>query len=292
MMIIVKTPATSANISVGYDCLGLAVNLYTTVSFSSNSEPLKITGVEEKYQNENNLVYQAFAKTCQKLKQPIPNLDINIKSDIPISRGLGSSAACIVSGIKGANIWFNNQLNNEEILEIATEMEGHPDNVAPAIYGGLCMSFIDQNQHSRVVNYPINENLLFYTIIPDFKINTHEARSVLPTKLSYADATNQISHSLYLIESFKTGNLNNLREAMHDKMHEPFRKKLINNFNEVSRICDTIENGLYISGSGSTMMGISDSQQKRTQAIESLSYEFNNWQIKTIEIDFNGATLQ
>ncbi|MCF6515363.1 homoserine kinase [Lactobacillus sp. S2-2] len=291
-MITIKTPATSANLSVGYDCLGLAVNLYTTVTFSSNLEPLEITGVEEKYQNENNLIYRAFAKTCQKLSQIIPNLKINIQSDIPISRGLGSSAACIVSGIKGANAWFDNPLNNEEILEIATEMEGHPDNVAPAIYGGLCMSFIDQNQHSRVVNYPINDNLLFYTIIPDFKISTHEAISVLPTELSYADATNQISHSLYLIESFRTGNLNNLREAMHDKMHEPFRKKLIENYDEVSIICDTIENGLYISGSGSTMMGIADSQQKRTQAIKQLSSKFKNWKINPVEIDFNGAILQ
>lgn len=291
-MITIKTPATSANLSVGYDCLGLAVNLYTTVTFSSNLEPLKITGVEEKYQNENNLIYRAFAKTCQKLNQIIPNLKINIQSDIPISRGLGSSAACIVSGIKGANAWFDNPLTNEEILEIATEMEGHPDNVAPAIYGGLCMSFIDQNQHSRVLNYPINDNLLFYTIIPDFKISTHEARSVLPIELSYADATNQISHSLYLIESFRTGNLSDLREAMHDKMHEPFRKKLIENYDEVSIICDTIENGFYISGSGSTMMGIADSKQKRTQAIKQLSSKFKNWNINPIKIDFNGAILQ
>lgn len=291
-MITVKTPATSANISVGYDCLGLAVNLYTTVSFSSSLHSLKITGVDERYQNENNLIYRAFVKTCQKLKQPIPNLLINIKSDIPISRGLGSSAACIVSGIKGANAWFHEPLNNEAILAIATEMEGHPDNVAPAIYGGLCMSFIDQNQHSRLVKYPINENFLFYAIIPDFKISTHEARAVLPTKLSYSAATNQISHSLYLIESFKTGNLSDLKEAMHDEMHEPFRKKLIDNYDDVRQICDTIDNGLYISGSGSTMMGIADSKRKRTQAINKLMHKYHNWQIKPIEIDFNGATSQ
>ena len=141
-MIKITVPATTANIGCGFDSLGMALSLYSTFTFDQNDK-FVITGCPEKYQNEDNLVITSYKKVFHKLNKEIIPVKLHIESQIPVSRGLGSSASCIVAGIWAANCILNHPLTKEECLTIATEIEGHPDNVAPAIYGNLCASFMD-----------------------------------------------------------------------------------------------------------------------------------------------------
>ncbi|MHA8111226.1 homoserine kinase [Lactobacillaceae bacterium Melli_B4] len=291
-MIKVIVPATSANLAVGFDCIGLAVDMQSTFTFEvNNHQHLSIDGCPTEFQNESNLVYQAFKKLCEQIDQTVPDIHITIQSDVPVSRGLGSSATCIVGGLAGANQWFNAPLSNHQLLEIATEMEGHPDNVAPAILGGLCMAFVDSNQEVQVIKYPVSNQLEFLAIIPDFKVSTADARSVLPKQMSYADVTHQVSHSLLMTSALSTGNLDQLHEAMDDRMHEPFRAQLIEPFNQVKALCERLNAVLYISGSGSTLMAITDNDQNRNQLMKKLHQQFPKWRIQPVQVDPDGVKV-
>src|SRR6056297_2429809 len=137
----IKTPATSANIGPGFDTLGLALNKYNYVSFKIDKEKFKITGKDKRFLNEDNLIYKSFRETEKIYKKNPKNINIDIKSYIPQSRGLGSSASCVVSGVLGAMLIHDINITKKDILKIATKIEGHPDNVAPCIYGGLTASF-------------------------------------------------------------------------------------------------------------------------------------------------------
>ncbi|MBW1606028.1 homoserine kinase [Lactobacillus sp. Sy-1] len=288
-MIKVTVPATSANLSVGFDCIGIAVTMHSTFTFSKNpDQQLSISGCPVDFQNADNLVYKGFKAVCDFLAVPVPAVKINIQSDVPVSRGLGSSAVCIVGGLAGANQWFDNQLSNEQLLAIATKMEGHPDNVAPAIYGGLCMAFVDSNSQVQVVKYPVNDEYQFTAIIPNFKISTADARRVLPAEMSYADVTHQVSHSMLMTHAISTGNISQLGEAMDDRMHEPFRQKLINHFDRVKAICNQLAAVLYVSGSGSTMMAITNAPDKQQQLRLTLEDEFPEWTVKAVKVDNDG----
>lgn len=145
-MIKVRVPATSANLGVGYDCMGLAIRRYATVTFEVIAHGLEILGCEEAYCNEDNLFYQAFLEGLKYMNETVPGIRITVDTDIPYARGLGSSATCIVAGLAGANALFQNRMNRYELFDLATRMEGHPDNIAPAIFGGLCVSFMEEGK--------------------------------------------------------------------------------------------------------------------------------------------------
>ena len=190
-MIKVKVPATSANLGPGFDTLGLALNLYNTYYFEETTEGLEITGCHESYNNESNLVYSSFMKTLDIVGYSLKGgLKIHIESNIPLSRGLGSSASCIVGGIKGANILAGSPLSDDEIIEWATSIEGHPDNIAPAVLGGLVTSIMEDGKvlHNKI---KVVYGLKFLALIPDFTL------SQLPGKLS----RNQTKKSWTLILS-------------------------------------------------------------------------------------------
>ncbi len=291
-MIKIKVPATSANVSVGFDTLGLAVAIYSTFIFSESSSKLEITGTDSKFQNANNLVYKAFVRGCEYLEQPVPNVKIEIDSDVPVSRGLGSSAVCIVAGLKAASEWFGGKLSDDELVVLATKMEGHPDNVVPAILGGLQLSFLDDNNHPQLVSYQVSDNLNFVTLIPDYQVSTDEAREALPTSLSYQDAVHQVSHFGMLIHGIENGNLNELRMGMDDRMHEPYRAKLIPDYSTVQELVKNSNGALYISGSGSTMMAVLSNSEDSNQLIDAAKRKFPNWRVESVMIDNAGVTSE
>jgi len=289
-MIKIKVPATSANIGVGFDCMGLAVSLYSTATFEPSSQELEITGCPEEFQNKQNLIYQAFVKGCQFLDQPIPNVKITIENQIPISRGLGSSAFCIVSGLAGANAWFGNSLSKEQLLDLATQIEGHPDNVSPAIFGKLGVSFIDENDDVQTVHFDVSHNLHFVAMIPDYQVSTEKARQILPTEMSYSEAIYQIGHAVALSKALELGNLSLIRSAIVDKMHEPFRSQLIPDYQAVKNICETNSGLMYISGSGSTLMAITDNETSARSIIAAIKKSLPNWETHHLNIDTVGVT--
>lgn len=289
-MIRIKVPATSANIGVGFDSLGLAVSFYGVIDFDNSNKKLEISGCPKKYQNNNNLIYRSFVKACQYLDKDIPDLKISINNNIPIARGLGSSAVCIVAGLKGASAWFEDALSNEEILNLATEIEGHPDNVSPAIYGSLCAS-INHNGDIQVAHYQVSKSLNFVAMIPDYPISTEDAREVLPNTMSYAEAIYQIGHLGVLLKALELGDMKMIHSAIIDKMHEPYRKKLIPDYEQVAKICAEEDVILYISGSGSTLMAITQDDQI-DELFDKISNKFPSWEIKPLTVDTKGATVE
>ena len=288
-MIKISVPATSANLGVGFDCLGLAVSLYSTASFEPNDVKLTISGCAPKYQSEDNLIYRAFVKGCQFLQKDVPNVKITIDNHIPISRGLGSSAFCIVAGLMGADAWFDGGLSKEQLLDLATEIEGHPDNVSPAIYGNLGASFIDGND-VQTAHFKVASDLHFVALIPDYQVSTEKARQILPKEMSYQTAIYQIGHAVALSKAFEIGDLELIKSAIVDKMHEPYRSQLISDYQAAKEICQDNAGVMYISGSGSTMMAITTDGDAADKIISNIKKSFLNWETHHLSVDTKGAT--
>ena len=279
-MIKIKVPATSANLGVGFDTLGVALNIYNTF-YVEESDKLIIEGVDEKYCNSDNLFVVAFNETLKRLNVSM-NVYVKMESDIPISRGLGSSASLIVAGSLAANILNNNMLSMEEIFDICTKLEGHPDNIAPALFGGFTASLLHNDKpYTRKIK--VNDKFRFTVLIPDFEVSTHNARTVLPKSISLSDAVSNMSNIVALCFALQDGDSNMLTISNNDKIHEPYRKSLINEFDIVKKEC--LKNGAFtfmISGSGSTCLAISE-DKNLSKKINTTKLS-NKWQIIDCEI--------
>ncbi len=293
-MIKVKVPATSANLGPGFDTLGLALNLYNTFSFEEKLEGLEINGCDPSYANEKNLVYTSMLKTFDKIGYKPKGVRIDMNTDIPISRGLGSSAACILGGVIGANELAKVYLSKEEILDIATEIEGHPDNIAPALFGGLIVSVMkDNNIYYDKIN--IANGIKFVALIPDFTLSTTKAREVLPSTISYKDAVYNVGRVSLLLSALSNGRFELLKVALEDRLHQPYRKKLIPRFDEILNKCYELGClGAYLSGAGPTLMVIiKDNDMSFTIKIKTYLNSINyNWDVKELNLDLDGVSIK
>lgn len=290
-MITVRVPATSANLGPGFDCLGIAFKLYSFFSFKEIPKGLVITGCDEEYQNEKNLVYTSFRKTMDYLNFNVSGIEINIKSDIPVSRGLGSSAACIIGGVMGANAIAGNPLSKEEIFKICNEIEGHPDNIAPGIYGGFTASMVEEGV-PYTVSYDISQKLYFCALIPDFMLSTSEARAVLPEKVPRSDAVYNVSRVAVLLKGLEMGDKTIISKSLSDKLHEKYRSPLIKEYEEVKKICREHGNtAMFISGAGPTIMNITDDANFGKRIEEQIKKLKSNWAMKLLETDTAGAVV-
>jgi len=258
MKIKVSVPATSANIGSGFDALGLAVTLYNTVTFEE-SEVLDISSADGTRipRGESNLVYRSAKGLFEKVGKQIPPLKITQTNPIPMARGLGSSSACIIAGLLGANRMLGDVLNTQ-LLTLATSIEGHPDNVAPALLGGLTSSvFEDGKVYS--VKRNVDETLCFAAIVPDYKLLTEAARAALPKEVSHKDAVYNLSRAALVPAAFCEGRHDLLAIATEDKLHQPYRMPLMPGSKEVfdmARLCGA--KAVYVSGAGSTVMAVAE----------------------------------
>ena len=219
-------PATSANLGPGFDCLGIAWNLYNEISFDLASETV-ITGCDARYQNPENLALRGYEAALQTVGKPISPVRIHFgETGVPVSRGLGSSAALIAGGVLAADALHELHLTRQQMLAIGTQIEGHPDNLAPVFFGGLTAAAA-RNGQVMSVNYPLSDKLHFTALIPDVKLSTHAARSALPDTYPRADAVHNLSGVALLIKALQTGDTELLRFALSDKLHEPYRMPLI-----------------------------------------------------------------
>jgi len=287
--ITVRVPATSANLGPGFDTLGIAYTLYNAFTFEETGDSLIITGCDEKYANKDNLAAHSYYLTLEKYNIPAPKgLKIDIRSEVPISRGLGSSSTLIVGGIIAADRLHNLGLSKEDMLLIATEIEGHPDNVAPAIFGGLCASMVRDGQ-PITVQYDVSSELYFTAVVPDFETSTAEARKVLPETISRLDAVYTVSCLAVLLKAIEKGDTKALKYAFSDKLHEPYRKVMIPGFDEAAQIAyDADACAFIISGSGSTCLAISNFfVGGRLKA--GLAEKFPTWKVLPLGVDKFGA---
>ena len=294
-MVKVQIPATSANIGAGFDSLGLAVSLYNYVSLEE-CEGCQITSEDglDIPLGEDNLVYKSARYLYDLCDRPFRGLRIGQVNNIPLARGLGSSSACIVGGLVGANAMLGEPLRTSDLVNIAATMEGHPDNSTPALLGGLVTAVLDTGK-VYYVKQEIAEDLRFVAIIPDFELKTKFAREALPAEIAHKDGVFNLSRAALMSVSLYSRNYQNLRIAADDRLHQPFRLSLINGAHEVLDL--SYKHGAYasyISGAGSTIMSIiSAGNLEFEEVIRTFLMQsgFSGWKVRTLSIDNHGAKI-
>lgn len=295
-MIEIRIPATSANMGPGFDCLGIALNMYNIFYLEETASGLDITDCDEAFQNKNNLVYTSMQRCFKKINYTPRGIKIKFETSIPVSRGLGSSATCILGGVLGANEIAGNILNKNEILEIATEIEGHPDNVAPALLGGMVISI--KNEVDDKVYYEkikLSKGFKLCALIPNFKLSTVSSRAVLPDKVTYKDCVFNISRASLLIAALGNGSFEQIKIACQDRLHQPYRGILIENYEEIMFQSNKLGSlGVFLSGSGpSIMILLKENDEKFIPLMRQYLTSLNNqWLINELIPDFVGATIK
>ncbi len=287
----IRVPATTANLGPGFDAFGCALNLYTDVTFEETESGLEITGCEEAYTGPDNLAYTAYCAVLSSFSEEVRGLKIHIDAHIPIGRGLGSSAALLVAGAMGANVMRGNRLSTQGLLNITNAMEGHPDNLAPAFYGGLTASMVDSGL-PVTVNFPLHPDWEFLALVPDFEISTTFARSVLPEKLPRADAVYNIAHGAMVLKALELGDEKLLRTAMQDRLHQGYRKSLIQDYDAIEALIRTTGAAFCVSGAGPTLLCITRNpglQEKLAKKLPAITKA--NWQMLPLHIEFQGARV-
>lgn len=227
-MIKIRVPATSANLGPGFDCLGLALDLWNEISFEESGS-LKYhaygEGAEKLNKGTRNLLTKSYAHVFEVCGQKLSGVHIKAENAIPMSSGLGSSAAAIVAGLFGANEMLGKPLSGDDLLKVATETEGHPDNVAPALQGGLVVSVMKKVEIiTRRYDVPA---LTVVIVKPDVEWLTKTARAVLPKSISRGDAVHNIGRTALVVDALRTGDLELLQHVMEDRIHQPYRLRHI-----------------------------------------------------------------
>ena len=287
----IRVPATTANLGPGFDAFGCALSLYTDVTFEETECGLEITGCDEAYTGPDNLAYVSYCAVLASLSEEIRGVKIHIDANIPICRGLGSSAALLVAGAMGANVLRGNRLSTQGLLNITNAMEGHPDNLAPAFYGGLTASMVD-NGLPVTVNFPLHPDWEFLALVPDFNLATSKARSVLPSQLDRADAIYNISHGALVLKALELGDEKLLRTAMQDRIHQPYRKSLIQDYDQIEALVRTTGAAFCLSGAGPTLLCITQDpklEEKLAKKLDSITEA--NWQMLPLHVEFQGAHI-
>ncbi len=291
-MIRVTVPATSANLGIGYDTLGMAVSLYSHFTFD-RADTLTITGCPEEFRNEDNMVYQAFVEALASWgMEPFP-IAVHIETEIPVARGLGSSSSCVVAGIMGAAALTDHAMNRGELVSLAARMEGHPDNVAPAILGAAVCSFTPAGQLPRCLRYDVSDRLRFVTVIPPYEVHTSDARKVVPTEVPLSTAVWQMGRIAGLTRGLETGDTDLIAASNDDRLQEPYRRGLIPDYDDIRRVC--LNGGaatLWISGSGSTLMAVTDDTIVAKFLQVRLREQFPDCETHILTCDREGAQIE
>ncbi|MTB64607.1 homoserine kinase [Streptococcus sp. zg-86] len=265
-------PATSANIGPGFDSVGVALSKYLTIDIV---KPQEEWFVEHDLEFVPSDRYNLLIKTALKVYPDLQPHHVRMTSDIPLARGLGSSSSVIVAGIELANQLANLELTDDEKLRLATEIEGHPDNVAPAIFGNLVISsYVNKKVAKIVTDFP---EASFVAFIPNYPLRTSESRGVLPTQFSSKKAVAASSIANVAIAALLTGDLVEAGKAIEaDMFHEPFRQKLVQEFYPIRQLGHELgAYATYLSGAGPTVMILAskDKEQAIKEAIDSLSLD-------------------
>ena len=289
---IVRVPGSSANLGPGFDCFGIAWQCYNTMEFLP-AEELSITGCPEEFQNRENLAFLGYEAVCRRAGVDADKVSIRfLESEIPVSRGLGSSAALLVAGVAAANALHKLGLSREELLSIAAPLEGHPDNIAPSLLGGLSVSIMEEG---RTVSrpFPVSDRLFFTALIPNFKLSTSLARSVLPEQYSRADVIFNASRASLLLRALADGDGELLAYAMQDRVHQPYRERLIDGFDKAKALASEMgAAALCISGAGPTLLCVSEKEDFSGNMERVMSKELPLWKTLPLQVDRAGVQCE
>lgn len=283
----IRVPGSSANLGPGFDCMGIAWNIYNEVTFTLTEKPgLVVTGCENQYANEYNLANVAFVEVIKQTGRKFGRRGLRIEfgeTQIPVSRGLGSSAALIDAGVLAANELLEAGLTENELFAIATNLEGHPDNIAPAMFGGLTAGVMD-NGKAIYAHYDVTDKLHFAVMIPSFELSTQLARTVLPKAVTLQDAIFNLSRTALLIRALETGDAELLGVALKDQIHQQYRAHLINDYYAMKHIAEQAGcTGFCISGAGPTLLAFSDNSTVAERIKNALAWQ-KVWKVLPVKI--------
>ena len=298
-MIHVRIPATSANMGPGFDSIGVAVELYNHIWVEE--QPSGVTIEVKRKQaipaplDETNLIYQTMKYFYDQKGLTIPGVKIVQEDFIPMVRGLGSSAACIVGGLFAANALAGNICDKDELAQMAAYLEGHPDNSNPAIFGSMVVGAQDEKRMNHV-RLELPDDLVFATMVPDFPVATHDARRVLPDSYTRGDMVFNASRAALLVASMMTGKYENFDMAMEDCVHQPYRAQLIPGMYDIfAQAKECGASASYLSGAGSTLMAMvtkdkaEEFERKMSEYLGTLEH---NWELNLLKADMQGGLVE
>jgi homoserine kinase len=302
-MIKIRVPATTANLGPGFDCLGLALKLYLNLEIEKTEEGLVIEyqgeGAEKfsVKKKEDTLIWKSINLVLKKTYKDIPKRGLKIKvlNEIPVTRGLGSSASAIIGGIVGAARLYNINLTNQEMLELALSLEGHMDNIVPALIGGLTLAYKTGQEEIKWTRIKTPFDLRIVLAIPEFTLNTKEMRKILPQKVALTEAIFNLSRSALLVNALQNSDWEVLVEAMEDRLHQPYRVPFIPGIEDMfSQIKKTGLAGAALSGSGPTVVSLTKrgSEELISKIMKNTFLkEGINCRILVLETDLEGTKL-
>lgn len=289
----IQVPATSANLGPGFDSFGCALALYNTYTFEQISGGLEIYGCDEEFRNRDNLSVVSYRYAMEALGLPMEPLSLTIDAHIPVCRGLGSSSAMIIGGVMAANALHGSPLSREELLRLCTVVEGHPDNLAPALYGGMTASLMRDGMPITAC-FPLSERLRFFALVPPFHLSTQTARAVLPQRVPFADAVFNVSHAALLLRALETADIDMIALALDDRLHQPYRKGLIEGYEvaeQTAKGCGV--RAFCISGAGPTCLCVADNDEVGDRLIAAVRQQpaLAGWEVLSLRVDTEGAKI-
>lgn len=295
----IRVPASTANLGPGFDTLGMALSLYAWIEMRENDHTtFQLHGEEMKGvpEDKSNLIYKVAQMVFEEAGVTVPELDISMYSEIPLTRGLGSSASAIVGALAAANAMIGSPLPDAKLFDMATSLEKHPDNVGASMFGGFITAVWD-GAHADYIRIDPPANLETLVVIPDFQLSTAKAREALPKTVSMEDAIYNISRSSLLTAALFSGRLDSIRSAMRDRIHQPYRAELVPGMAE---ILEEAPNrgalGIALSGAGPTLIALVERGDKRIEGLRSYLIETMNAKgisASTLKLrpDSNGVTV-
>ncbi|MCQ4088160.1 homoserine kinase [Saccharibacillus sp. JS10] len=297
----VKVPASTANLGPGFDTLGMSLSLYIWIEMRKAEQTVvhfSGEGFEGIPADKNNLIYKVAQLVFEEAGVEVPELEIGMRSDIPLTRGLGSSASAIIAGMTAANTLIGSPLSNDRLFDMATALERHPDNVGASLFGGIIVAAWD-GEHADYIRIEPPQQLKVLTLIPDFELATSAARAVLPKQLSIQDAVYNISRSSLLTAALSSGRLDLLASAMKDRLHQPYRAALVPGMEKILEQATSYGAlGVALSGAGPTLLAFVDgSRQEEAHRLESFMQSVmleHDVQARTLwlEPDLQGALCE
>jgi homoserine kinase len=289
-------PATTANLGCGFDVLGLALQLYNSFTLTITTTPgwrVRLPPGLALPTDRHNLVYRAAHRLFEQIGYFPPGLDLSCTIAIPLARGLGSSSSAIVGGLVAANHLTGNTLDKEALLAMAVDLEGHPDNVTPALMGSLTLSYTDHAQH-RYLRLAFPQELTLIAAIPDFELPTTRARAVLPTQVSRADAVFNCSRTALFVYAVLQRRYDLFAAAMDDRLHQPYRAALIPGMTAaITAGYAAGALGVALSGAGPTLLAIAQDNTAAVAAALRAAFQSHGiaCQTQQLYVDSSGATV-
>ena len=295
MKVAVKIPATSANLGPGFDTLGMALAHYDEYSAEPTGSKLVIEivgeGEKDAPRDESNLVFRAIKVVYDSLGKKVPALKLVCHNNIPHGRGMGSSGAAVAGGVMlAAGLLANeDEFSEQQLLEFATELERHPDNVAPALFGGLTVAWVDEEgpHHKKLTTH---RGLSPLVLVPSNQMSTSLARSLQPQSVPHTDAVFNVSRSALLVAAL-TQSPELLLAATEDRLHQNYRSSAMPETSELIASLRTKGHPAVVSGAGPSVLVLEDDPQKRLLAIAHVEKNFPSWQAMPLAVDVKGASL-